>query len=210
MRAVLAREPAPVPQRGWSVRDLVGTGSSPEMRDGQPVIVAARWVLILAGLVLILWNPGTLSQLRVQIMVVLGLAVTNFFLHAQLLVRRPMLDTVVYLTSAADIAVITLLVLTQGGFSSNLYIFYFPAILAISVAFSPSLTAIFAGGAIGLYDLIALAGAQTDADLQQVMVRTIMLAAVVVCGSIYWHLERTRMAALPDMPERESLSEQPV
>ena len=84
----------------------------------------------MAGLLLAFWNPGAVNELRVQILVILVLAVANFYLHAQLLRRRPAIDSVVYAASAADIAVITTLVVSQGGFISNLFIFYFLAFLA--------------------------------------------------------------------------------
>src|SRR5919202_1983654 len=127
-------------------------------------------------------KPGWLSgnangELRVQIFVILVLAVANFYLHAQVLRRRPILDTVAYGASAADVGIITLLVLANGGFGSNLYIFYFPAILAFSVAFSTTMTFAFAGGAMALYALVGLAtmDGMTDANLQTLVTRLIML-----------------------------------
>src|SRR5262245_58241982 len=83
---------------------------------GQLVIVVARWILVLAGLMLAAWNPAKVGDLRLQLLVLLALAVANFFLHAQLLMRRPVQDVVVYAASAADVTVITTLVLSQHGF----------------------------------------------------------------------------------------------
>ena len=40
---------------------------SSEMALGQMVIVVARWLLVLVGLLVAVWNPDPLPQLRVQI-----------------------------------------------------------------------------------------------------------------------------------------------
>src|SRR5688572_20844296 len=86
---------------------------SEDVASGQIVIISARWVLVLAGLLLTLWQPGTLAELRVHIVALLLLAVGNFYLHAQVLMRRPLPDLAVYAASVADIAVISLLAFSQ-------------------------------------------------------------------------------------------------
>jgi hypothetical protein len=174
-----------------------------DLAHGQVVIIAARWILTLAGLLLALWNPGSVGELRVQILVILILAVSNFYLHAQVLRRRPILDTVAYGASAADLAVVTLLVVANGGFESDLYIFYFPAILALSVAFPTLMTLAFAGGAIALYVPVALLspGTATESGLQALLVRVLMLAAVAVCGNTYWRIEGERRQAAVEAQE---------
>ena len=118
--------------------------TSDDLAHGQVVIVTTRWILILAGLILSLWIPGPMTQLRVQIVVILALAVFNFYLHAQLLMRRPAVDLVVYAASAADLLVITVLVIVQGGFTSNLFIFYYLAFLGFSVASPTIMTFLYA------------------------------------------------------------------
>ena len=167
-----------------------------DLSFGQIVIIAARWILVAAGLLIALWGPVSAGELKVQVTVLLILAVANFYLHAQLLTRRPVLDMVAYGASAADIAIITLLVIAQGGFKSGLYIFYFPAILAFSVAFPTAMTATFAGGAVALYASIAVFSLGLDltdgSNLQHLVTRLLMLAGVAVCGNMYWRIERKR------------------
>jgi hypothetical protein len=109
--------------------------------------------------------------------------------------RRPALSAVAYGASAADIAVITLLVVSQGGFASPLYIFYFPAILAFSVAFPLSRTIGFGCAAVGIYTSVALFTAATESDIQNVIVRLLMLIAVTVCGVMYRRIEDGRRQA---------------
>jgi hypothetical protein len=163
--------------------------------DGQSVIVVARWVLVLSGLLLALWDPGPIGQIRLHVFVLLILAVGNFYLHAQLLMRRPTLSAIAYGASAADIVVITLLVVSQGGFASPLYIFYFPAILAFSAAFPLSRTVGFASAAVGIYTSIAIFTAASESDIQSAIVRMLMLTAVAVCATMYRRIEDGRRHA---------------
>lgn len=174
---------------------LTTSDESTDLAFGQIVVVTARWILVTAGLVLALWLPDRLEQLRITIVVILLLAVANFYLHAQLLRRRPAVDVIAYAASAADLAVITLLVASQGGFTSDLYIFYFPAILAISVAFPTVIALGFAAVTFAAYALVGYGSGLGDGDLQVLVTRLIMLAAVGVCGNMYWRIERDRRAA---------------
>src|SRR5512138_615587 len=49
--------PAPMKQRLFDFRD------SEVPADGQRVIVTARWILVLSGLILALWDPGPIEQM---------------------------------------------------------------------------------------------------------------------------------------------------
>jgi hypothetical protein len=186
-----AKPPRPSPLSWLSS----GGGSETDLTHGQIVIVVARWILVASGLVLALWNPESIGPLRLQVLVLLLVAVGNFFLHAQLLRRRIALDGIAYAASAADLAVITLLVASQDGFASNLFVFYFPAVLALSVAFEYRLTALYTAATIAGYGLICLASFGLDIrseDVQTLVVRGLMLTAVAVCGALYQRIERNR------------------
>jgi hypothetical protein len=163
---------------------------------GQSVIVTARWILVVSAFILALWNPGPMGELRTQVLFILLLAVANFYLQAQILMKKPASSGVVYFASAADLAVISVMIILGGGFESNVYVFYFPAILALSVAFSPAATLLFAGGAAGIYAFISLGSALFgDIDLQVMIARLIMMSAIAVCGQIFWRIERDRRGA---------------
>lgn len=166
---------------------------SSELAYGQSVIVIARWILVITGLFLILWNPDPISNLRIQVITVLVLALMNFYLQAQILTGKKTFTPVIYTASVVDFIVITLLVLLSGGFDSNTYIFYFPAIMAISVAFETAITIGFVGSAAGIYGVICLgSGAITDDNLPALIARILMMAAIAFCGSLYWHIEHNR------------------
>ena len=66
------------------LRDFLNrSDSTDDLSHGQVVIVAARWILVLAGIFLALWNPAAMGELRIQIVLILALAVGNFYLHAR-------------------------------------------------------------------------------------------------------------------------------
>lgn len=172
-----------------------------DLAHGQAVLVTARWILVAAALAFTLWNPGPIGALRIQVAVMLLLAFGNFYLNLELFRRRRTLKAVVYSASAADLAVITLYVLSQGSFESNAFIFYFPALLALSVAFPTVLTFLCAAGVIGLYALVCLINLSAgDAvvetwELQALVARLLMLTAIAFCGNQYRRIETDRRAA---------------
>ncbi len=178
------------------LRDLIPDPSKTvDMDHGQLVVIAARWVLVVAGLLLALWDPAGIGVLRVQIVLILGLAVANFFLQAQFLKNRPVLRDVLYGASVADIAVISLIVVAQGGFSSHVYVFYFPALLAISVAFSPAIVSGFAACSAAVYGAISMATLDPG-DEVTLVARMIMMAGVAMCGVAFQNVQRDRRTAI--------------
>jgi hypothetical protein len=159
-----------------------------DLDHGQVVIVTARWLLIVVGLFLLTVKPtSNVSELRLQLALLLVLGLVNFVMHAHLLRRRPIPAAVAFGTSAADLLVITILVLSQGG-NSQVFVLYFPALLALSVAFEPFVTVAYAIATAGVYAVIALG--TTTAPI--VLTRVLMLAAVACCGGLYWTVERER------------------
>jgi hypothetical protein len=176
---------------------------------GQPVIVTARWIFVVSGLILAFWNAETVGSLRLQLFVIFLVAIENFYVHAQLLTGKPVKSHVVYISSAADLFLISILILFQGGFESNLYVFYFPAIAALSVAFSTQLTAEYTAGTIAAYatfcilHICILDNCITDKDANLIIIsRLLMIAAVAFCGNRYWQIERSRRVAAEKAQEK--------
>jgi hypothetical protein len=172
--------------------------ASDDLAFGQYVVVTARWILVAAGLVLSLWvtsdatSTKTLQQVQISFVVLTLLAFGNFYLNLQLLRKRPALDVVAYGASAADLVVITVLIAAQGGFTSNVYIFYFPALLAISVAFTRTATAVYTAFAILAYASTVSVGITNTFDWQTLVTRLAMFAAVAFCGNMYFTIEHDR------------------
>jgi hypothetical protein len=180
------------------------------LAEGQMVIIVARWVLVLTSLFLILADAESVSFniIRFEIMAVLLLAVSNFFLIAQLLTKRKVLDMLIYGMSLADLAVISLVIAGQGGFSSNVYTFYFPALLAFSVAFPTLELYLFLGTTVSVYSLIGLLTIHSVDDFQTLIIRLLMFTAIAVCGNYFARIERNRYNAALQNKFVEYLSEQ--
>ena len=188
--------PPPRPATGKVERGLnsfSGEVRSEDLAYGQTVLVWARWILIGTGLLLSFWGPKDLMTLQVQLAAIIALAFGNFYLHVQLLRGHPAIDNVVYGASIADISVVTALVLVQHGYASPVFIFYFAAIVGISVAFPTFLTAGYTAVTIGVYGIIALATAPGD-GYPAVFTRLLMIAAVALCGNLFARSESRRRA----------------
>jgi hypothetical protein len=183
-----AARPAP---RGLS--SFVGNVRSEDLVFGQTVLVWARWILIGTGLVLSFWTPTDLLTLQVQLAAIVALAFGNFYLHVQLLRGHAAIDEVVYAASLADICVVTALVLVQGGYSSPVFVFYFAAVVGISVAFPTQLTAAYTLLVVGIYGVVCLATTTPD-DYPAVFTRLLMIAAIAVCGNLFARNESHRRA----------------
>jgi len=192
--AKAASTPNPVaaqPSRGLS--SFTGKIRSDDIAYGQTVLVWARWILIGTGLLLSFWGPKDLLTLQVQLAAIIALAFGNFYLHVQLLRGHPALDNVVYAASLADICVVTALVLVQTGYPSPVFIFYFAAIVGISVAFPTQMTAGYTLLVVGVYGIICLATASVD-DHPAIFTRLLTIAAVAVCGNLFARHEAQRRA----------------
>lgn len=193
-------------ERWWNLFSSSNNRSeTDDLAHGQVVVIAARWILVVAGLMLALWNPESLGELQVSILLILGLAVANFFLHAQVLMGKQTLAAVAYSASAADIAVISLVLIVDGGFGTIPFVFYFPALLAISVAYPTRVTAAFTAAAIGIYGVVSMATAPEEAAI--IITHAIMLASITVCGHVYWRIERDRRTSAA---EGKEVSKAPV
>lgn len=177
------------------------------LAEGQIVIIIARFVLVAACLILILMDARSENSAvpfditRFEIMGVLLLAVSNFYLVSQVMTKRKTMDIVIYGVSLADLAVISAVVIAQGGFNSGSYIFYFPAMLAFALAFPMLELSIFLGTTISVYGFISLvslgfASDRPENGLEILIVRLLMLTAVAVCGHHFAQIERNRRNAI--------------
>src|SRR4029077_1166096 len=153
---------AVMPEPSKALSSFVGSVRSEDLVFGQTALVWARWILIGTGLVLSFWTPADLLTLQVQLAAIIVLAFGNFYLHVQLLRGRPAIDTIVYLASVGDLCVVTALVIVQGGYASPVFVFYFAAVVGISVAFPTILTAGYTAIVIGVYGIICVATAPSD------------------------------------------------
>lgn len=161
---------------------------------GQKVIVGARWLLVIAGSCLAFWAPASAGQLRAQLFIVMAVAVSNFWLHTHVLRERAINGAVLLLVTGADLFLITLLVMGSGGYPSELYVYYLPALLAASVALPVTGIVAVSVSTISIYVLIGLATLRDELELMGLFVRVAALVGVVLCGAMYQGIEAARRA----------------
>src|SRR2546421_8203659 len=90
---------------GTTVSDPI----SDDLQYGQIVIVAGRWMLVISAFILLLYRADKVNELVLGILGLLTIAVANFWLHTKILRNEMVQPEWVYLASAADIAVISLM-----------------------------------------------------------------------------------------------------
>jgi hypothetical protein len=206
VRTAVTREPLkPLTAPSQGLSSWVDGSTSEDLFYGQAVIVWARWILIATGLVLSFWDPTSLSILQIQLAAIIALAFGNFYLHVQLLRGHPAIDRVVYAASAADLVVVTTLVIAQGGYSSPVFVFYFAAVLGLSVAFPAILTALYTAAVVVLYGIVCIVTSDGSvSELSAVFTRLLMIAAIAVCGALFARSESHRRADALRMHEDAS------
>ena len=171
-----------------------------DLGAGQIVIVMARWLLIATSFAITLWSPleKDLDGIKITVVALFLVAIGNFYLHAQLLMRRPVPANIVYTASAVDVAVISLVIWAFAGGGDPIFVFYYTALLAMSLVFSLGVTALFTVGLLAAYSTVTLAPTgltPTDAELQVLALRLISLAAIAVIGAMYQGIEHGRLEA---------------
>jgi len=160
-----------------------------DLEQGHSVIIAARWMLVAAGLMFVLYRPQSTTELTVGVLAVLGIAVANFWLHTRPLTNQPVEPVWAYMASAADLAVISGLVLMQGSLTSKAYVFYYPAVLAYSLVFPTGVSTVLTAAVLGF---VFTRGVGDNLDERILVARLLTLAATAIIGWRYRRVEEQR------------------
>lgn len=179
---------------------------------GQLVIIVARWFLIVAATILILWNAGDSAQLIRGMIPVIALIAMNFYLHGRYLVERPANQALIMTASLVDLMIVTALVLigpTGTGFESQLFVLYYPVVLAFAFVFPRGPTLFYTLVTLAAYTLATWIRSPllvVDSEKLEILVqRLTTLASVGLLATYYWRIQRDRRRAAaggPAMPER--------
>ena len=183
----------------------IRTGEQEAAEDvyfGQVVANWARWYIIGAGIVLVLWTATEPTKLVVGIIPVVILMAINFYLHGRSFAEKPANRAMITLTSVLDIALITVVVLFwpgSAGIKSVFFVMYYPVVLAFAFIMPPKITIAYTVLAVAAY-----AGASIAADtalltdvvaIESLVTRAITLAAMGALGTYYWRTQRNRRRA---------------
>jgi hypothetical protein len=113
--------------------------------------------------------------------------------------NRPIKKVIIYAASVVDITAVTVVLGMSGTYPSSIYVFYLPALLALSVTFQTRDTFVYTLAAIGAFVVVSAAEMAsqdvtgvTTTVATMVITQSLVLAALPMCGNVYWRLERDR------------------
>ncbi len=168
---------------------------------GQTVIMWARWSVIVAGIVLVLWTSTNVVLLTQTMPFFLVLMAVNFFLHGRYVMGTPLNRTVVTVASVIDLLLITaIVVLWPGahGLDNPFFVLYFPVVFAFALVFTRRVEAAYTLLAIGLYAGACMLTRTVPFDLgnedKTLVMRVIVIAAMGFLGNYYFRIQRDRLA----------------
>ncbi len=173
--------------------------SAEDIYFGQVVANWARWSIIGAALMLVLWTSEDTFRLILGVLPIVGLMVVNFYLHGRYLANRPANGLLVAVASAIDIALITSLILlwpSNSAVGSGLFVLYFPALVAFAFIMRPRISIGFTACVLGVYALAVVTSdpgilASMEA-IETLVARLITLAAVGILAAYFWRVQRRR------------------
>lgn len=172
---------------------------------GQLVIIWARWFVIIAGTVLILWSSSSVGELTMATLLIVPLIAINFFVHGRYLMEKPANRVMLIGLSLADLLIITVIVLIwqgQTGLQSHFFIFYYPVILAFAFVFPPKATVAYTFVALAAYAgacmLADFTFVRDSAELERLVVRLITLASMGGLATYFWRIQRDRRRSSTD------------
>jgi hypothetical protein len=182
----------------------VRTNQQAEQEDvffGQTVIVWARWSVIVAGIVLVLWTSTDVSLLTRTMPFFLALMAINFFLHGRYVMGSPLNRTVVTAASVVDLILITAIVVfwpNAEGFHNQFYVLYFPVVFAFALVFTRRIEVVYTVLAILAYAgaclLTGTLNITDGSNLKTLVMRVIVIASMGFLGNFYFRIQRDRLA----------------
>ena len=182
----------------------VRTAAQANLEDvffGQTVILWARWSVIVAGIVLVLWTSKNITQLTETVPFFLALMAMNFFLHGRYVMGSPLNRTAVMVASGVDLVLITAIVsLWPGsrGLNNEFFVMYFPVVFAFALVFTRRIEAAYTVLAILAYVAACLFTGTLDLNLgsedKTLVMRLVIIAAMGFLGNYYFRIQRDRLA----------------
>ena len=184
----------------------VRTPKQAEQEDlffGQNVILWARWSVIVAGIVLVLWTSTDVGLLTQTMPFFLVLMAVNFFLHGRYVTGSPLNRIAVTVASVVDLVLITaIVVLWPGshGLNNQFFVLYYPVVFAFALVFTRKIEVAYTVLAIVLYTgacvLTGTVPFNLGDDDKVLVMRLIVMAAMGFLGNYYFRIQRDRLARL--------------
>ena len=176
------------------------------------ISVWGRWFIWLVGVFLLAYRPGFWYPEDIEYLALpVSVFMVNGLVHYRLLTNRSVTWRWMLFLSAIDVALITVGVVIGGGFTSFIFLVYYPALAAFAVVFSSlSLSLASTTMAAVAYAVVCLmvgSGIDLDAGKEKVLVaRLALMYTIVLVISFTTRFERVRWQAAVSR-ERELLRE---
>src|SRR5579859_6477776 len=168
---------------------------------GQTVIVWARWSVIVAGIVLVLWTSKDVGHLMVTMPFFLVLMAMNFFLHGRYVMGSPLNRVIVTVASVVDLVLITAIVVFwpgSSGANNQFFVLYFPVVFAFALVFTRRVEVAYTVLAMVAYAGACVLTRTAPLDLgtvdKTIVMRLIVIAAMGFLGNYYFRIQRDRLA----------------
>jgi hypothetical protein len=187
----------------------VRTARQAEQEDlffGQSVILWARWSVIVAGIVLVLWTSTDVALLTRTMPFFLVLMAVNFFLHGRYVMGSPLNRLAVTAASAVDLVLITAIVVFwpgTPGLNNQFFVLYFPVVFAFALVFTRRTEAAYTVLAIVAYAAACFITntVHAEGDYKILVMRLIVIAALGFLGNYYFRIQRDRLARVTQAAE---------
>ena len=176
------------------------------------ISVWGRWFIWLVGVFLLAYRPGFWYPEDIEYLALpVSVFMVNGLVHYRLLTNRSVTWRWMLFLSAIDVALITVGVVIGGGFTSFIFLAYYPALAAFAVVFSSlSLSLASTTMAAVAYAVVCLmvgSGIDLDAGKEKVLVaRLALMYTLVLVISFITRFERVRWQAAVSR-ERQLLRE---
>ena len=171
--------------------------ASEDVFFGQEVIIWARWFVIGAASLVLLWTSTSIAEVTRAIAILLPLIAINFYVHGRYIMEKPVNQILLTGLSVVDVAVVTLIVLLwqeDNGFASPYFIFYYPLILAFAFVLPPQISAVFTILTLTVYVVACLLTdpslMSSSLEIERLVLRLITLASMGGLGMFYWRIQR--------------------
>jgi hypothetical protein len=173
--------------------------ASEDIFFGQEVIIWARWFVITAVSLVLIWTSTSIAEMTKAIIMLLPLIIINFYVHGRYLMEKPVNQILLIGLSAVDIVTVSLIIFLWGedsGFASPYYIFYYPLILAYAFVLPPRISAVFTVLTLVAYVGVCLSDdpsiLYSSLERERLVIRLITLASMGGLGIFYWRIQRQR------------------
>jgi hypothetical protein len=168
---------------------------------GQTVLLWARWSVIVAGIVLVLWTSHSIGDLSKTMPFFLALMAVNFFLHGRYVTGNPLNRTVVMVGSVIDLILITAIVVFwpgHHGLDNQFFVLYLPVVFAFALVFTRRVEVVYTGLAMLAYAVACILTGTVPFDLgsddKVLVMRLIVIATMGFLGNYYFRIQRIRLA----------------